>query len=491
MKDKSKQRHEFFEITKIAKKFDRRSGTFHINISYKTATELTPRTQAVAEAFGLGVDQKREHILYDNVELHIGPRDIVYITGESGSGKTVLLKQLQKLLAPNTANIKNVKPNRRKPLVDTVGKTLQHALELLSRVGLNDAFLFVRRYAQLSDGQKYRYRIAKLIEASRQYWIMDEFCSTLDRDTAKIVAYNVQKLARMEKRAVLAATTHTDLFEDLQPSVHIHKRLGREVKVKYHPNVINKKCSITKQTRIQQGTIQDYKQLAQFHYRESGGLPPPRKVFALKRRDETVGAIVYSYPPLGCFGRSRVFKKRMTAKELNENLSIISRVVLHPKYRTIGLGTRLVKETLPLAGTPCVETVAVMAKYNPFFEKAEMKKIVEQVPDVSCVEAVEKLRQLGLNPILLASVKHNLLQLRKMSPGDVGRCKEVLAAVRSPRLRRAAVSGEPYSRDEVYRQALEEAGVEKLARMLRVLSILMQTKVYLLWKNPNMRRRRM
>ena len=78
-----------------------------------------------------------------------------------------------------------------KPLIDTVGAPVEEGLELLSRVCLNDAFLFARRYSQLSDSQKYRYRITKMIESGKQYWVMDEFCSTLDRDTAKIVAFNV------------------------------------------------------------------------------------------------------------------------------------------------------------------------------------------------------------------------------------------------------------------------------------------------------------
>jgi ABC-type ATPase with predicted acetyltransferase domain len=75
-------------------------------------------------------------------------------------------------------------------MVETVSKTLEEALELLSRVGLNDAFLFLRTYDQLSDGQKYR----KMIESGAQFWILDEFAATLDRDTAKIVAYNLQKI---------------------------------------------------------------------------------------------------------------------------------------------------------------------------------------------------------------------------------------------------------------------------------------------------------
>lgn len=78
----------------------------------------------------------------------------------------------------------------------------------------------------------------------------------------------------------------------------------------------------------------------------------------------------------------------MTIQELNKQLSIISRVVIHPKYRTVSLGAKIIRETLPLAGTSCVEMIAVMAKYNPFAEKAGMKKIAEQklvgsVSDVS------------------------------------------------------------------------------------------------------------
>ena len=78
------KRREIFKVTKITRKFDRRTGKFTINIRYKTRTEVTPRTVAVSEAFGLGVDEFQEHVVYDNVELKIGPKDIVYITGDSG-----------------------------------------------------------------------------------------------------------------------------------------------------------------------------------------------------------------------------------------------------------------------------------------------------------------------------------------------------------------------------------------------------------------------
>jgi ABC-type ATPase with predicted acetyltransferase domain len=160
----------------------------------------------------------------------------VYITGDSGSGKSVLLRALRKDLGEEAVDLSEVTIDDEKPLIETVGATAEEGLELLSKVGLNDAFLFLRTYGQLSDGQKYRYRIAKLIESKKQWWLMDEFAACLDRDTAKIIAFNLQKIARQQGKAVIAATTHSDLQEDLAPSIHVHKQFGQEIQTQYYPN---------------------------------------------------------------------------------------------------------------------------------------------------------------------------------------------------------------------------------------------------------------
>ena len=186
---------EFFRVRKYSRKWDKRRRCFLINISYETGVKVSPRTIKVAEAFGIGVDRRRRFTIYDDVELKITPRDIVYITGESGSGKSVLLRALENDIKNDmnltAINIDEIKPVLGEPIIETVGETFEEGLKLLSKVGLNDAFLFLRSYEQLSDGQRYRYKIAKLIESKAQFWIMDEFCATLDRDTAKIVAFNV------------------------------------------------------------------------------------------------------------------------------------------------------------------------------------------------------------------------------------------------------------------------------------------------------------
>jgi len=471
-------KHEYFKITKHAKHYDKQTDKFTFNIAYETATTITPRTTAIAEAFGLGIDQTQKHVLYDNIELKISPSDIVYITGDSGSGKSVLLKAIKQDLGEEAMDMASIQSDPEKPIIDTVGKNLGESLKLLSKAGLNDAFLFIRRFRELSDGQKYRYKIAKLMESGKQWWIADEFCSMLDRDTAKIVAYNTQKIVRQMGKAVIVATTHTDLFEDLKPSVHVHKRFGKEISVNYYSNEPAKECSLTKAMRIEEGTFADYKKLSLFHYRSSR-CPPPRKIFALKRGDELCGAIVYSYPPPTTFGRSKVWKGNF--HKLQREINTINRVVVHPKYRTIGLGVKLVKETLAKAGTPYVETLAVMAKYNPFFEKSGMQKIMENKPNPKVLRAIEQLHALGFNPVMLGSVNYNERNIRRIGKDKVVQILEELSIKEGTLRKRLMSLSKVYPTHQEFMAKIERLDGKSLSEVLKRLSFLAQTKVYLFW----------
>jgi len=473
----------FFRIEKFARIYDRRTGKFTVDIRYQTKTDITPRTIGVAEAFGLGVDDYQEYVIYDDVSLKIGPMDIVYITGESGSGKSVLLRALEKDLGDEAVNIDSINLDLDKPIIETVGRDLNEALELLSRVGLNDAFLFLRRCKELSNGQRYRYRIAKMIESGRQWWIMDEFCATLDRETAKIVAFNVQKQARRSGRAVIAATTHMDLFEDLAPSVHIHKGWGKRLEVRYYPNQERKICGVTRGLRIEEGTLEDYEKLAEFHYRNPGTRPVPMKIFSLRKDDnEPVGVIYYSWPPINSVGRKQAVGRKLSLKEVNESLATISRVILHPKYRSIGLGIRLVEETLPLVGKPYVETMAVMAQYTPFFEKAGMRKVAVRQPPESICRAVKDLEKLGFRPYLLASAPSNLEHLQVLSREEVEEARRILMS--AGYYKRLGGRGGTFVRKKEFEEWIKDKSLEELAKVLARLAVLAETKVYLFWTNP-------
>ncbi len=486
---KSRKIHKDFEITRLARRYDKQTGKYVYDIRYRAATEVTPRTIDVAEAFGLGIDETREHVVYDNVELNIGPTDIVYITGDSGSGKSVLLRELKKDMSTHqgrgqAADVEEAKVDPAKPLIEQVGRDTKEGLMLLSRVGLGDAFLFIRRYRELSDGQKYRFRLAKLIESGAQYWFADEFCATLDRDTAKIVAFNVQKHGRRLGKAGIVATTHTDLFEDLNPSVHIHKGLGKKVTVNYYRNETNRQCSLLQEMSIEEGTLKDYAELAAFHYRHTGTRLPVIKAFTLKRREDTAGVIVYKYASPAAQGRNQVFGRRLPIKEINKHLACIARVVVHPKYRSIGAGVKLVKETLPICGRPYVECIAVMAQYNPFLEKAGMKRILTTQPHKRILEAIEKLETIGFNPLHLTSERKNLSILQRLTGVEVEQVRETLRTAKGSIRKRIIGGHKAWYKKAEYQKKINEASLPRLAHMLTILSILSQPKVYLFWFDP-------
>ena len=204
-----------------------------ISQHFQTRVERSKRVLEVAEAFGLGLDDKA-FTVFDNLELDIKPGDVVYITGQSGSGKSVLLRRLEEAIAKSGQKIANLDkialPDV--PLVDQLGKDTRVSLELLSKAGLNDAYLFIRKPSELSDGQRYRMKLAHLMETDADVWIADEFGAVLDRITAKIVAFSMQKIARKMGKTLIVATTHTDLGEELGANLTVHKRFREKVDVK-------------------------------------------------------------------------------------------------------------------------------------------------------------------------------------------------------------------------------------------------------------------
>lgn len=65
------------------RRYDRERGCYVYDISFRAQPPVTDRVVAVAEAFGLGIDEEKTHIIYRDFELRLGDSDVVYITGDS------------------------------------------------------------------------------------------------------------------------------------------------------------------------------------------------------------------------------------------------------------------------------------------------------------------------------------------------------------------------------------------------------------------------
>ncbi|MFO8013425.1 MAG: ATP-binding cassette domain-containing protein, partial [Phycisphaerae bacterium] len=130
----------------------------------------------LAEMFGIGLDETHEVTLYDGLALDVRAGDIVYITGPSGSGKSVLLRLLVRAIRDaepgggRVVDLARLHVPTDRPIIDLPGSDpdapapLETVLHLFSTVGLADAMALLRPAGDLSDGQRYRLRLALALD---------------------------------------------------------------------------------------------------------------------------------------------------------------------------------------------------------------------------------------------------------------------------------------------------------------------------------------
>jgi len=208
--------------------------TYSISKSLTWQGTITDKVAQVCRMFGLTTDRLTERRVNHNCRLEINDGDIVYITGPSGAGKTILLKELEKSIpASERVNLARIKLPSNKALIDCIDGDLLTSLRMLSIAGLNDCFCILNQPQKLSDGQKYRFRLAMALAAGKKFIFADEFCSELDRISASVISYNINKFAKRTGKTFILAASHDDILLDLAPDVLVVKELSGPVQVIY------------------------------------------------------------------------------------------------------------------------------------------------------------------------------------------------------------------------------------------------------------------
>jgi hypothetical protein len=170
-------------------------------------------------------------------------------------------------------------------------------------------------------------------------------------------------------------------------------------------------CTLSNDIQIAEGTFDDYKELAKYHYRNVK-IGPFTNIFVLKPRQKSylnasiIGVIVYSMPnpnlELRNIATDNFFTGLVRKTQLaliNKSIRRISRLVIDPRFRGLGLATRLVHETMPLVNVPIIEASAVMSTVNPFFEKAGMTAYTSS-QKTSSIRLKEALNIIGIDESL-------------------------------------------------------------------------------------------
>jgi heme exporter protein A len=186
--------------------------------------------------------------LFSGLDLSLSPGNFLQLTGPNGSGKTSLLRILCGLLAPaegevrwNGANIRSLaedyftfvtylghRPGVKDELTAIENLRISNALNgvevskdgaraALGRMGLAGREFLPARL--LSEGQRRRVALARLLLCNTKLWLLDEVMTSLDKGAVGLVRSLIEEHLNRGGMAIVA--TH----QELELSAGITKRL--------------------------------------------------------------------------------------------------------------------------------------------------------------------------------------------------------------------------------------------------------------------------
>jgi len=389
---------------------DLSAGTDGWRVSIRQGYEVFCGSSELAECVGglfLGREGRRavRRKLYDGFELTVRTGQIVAVVGPSGAGKSVLLREVAGKIddavavnrtggprqAPDRAAIDGIAPVR-----ECVLGELGQRLDLLARCGLAEAAVMITPERYLSGGEAFRLSLARALWRAQRRWerfrrptllVADEFASSLDTLTAAALCRQIRSLVSRWPVGLLLATPRVELLDALRPEKIVVKPLNRPAQELVGPlrdGAANRSKKRAAKARarggrladprrwpIRRGKIRENHALAGFHY-IAGPPAAHKRVYVIRSPRHVsrwggpdVAAVLVVSPPLmncrarnvataGRYGRRRA-GRRKAARLLNAEVESISRVVVHPQVRGLGLSVRLVRHALRNAEKPVVE----------------------------------------------------------------------------------------------------------------------------------------
>lgn len=182
-----------------------------VNVLVQSTINQTVKLRQVSSMFDCPMSEKSQLHFEVDVPIENENWNVGLIVGPSGSGKTTIMKHLwgdaKKLEWENDCSV-----------IDNIDESIERICDAFQSVGFNTIPAWMRPYAVLSNGEKFRVDIARqLLEVKNGPIVIDEFTSVVDRQVAKVASFAIQKYIRKSKRQFVGVTCHYDVIDWLQP----------------------------------------------------------------------------------------------------------------------------------------------------------------------------------------------------------------------------------------------------------------------------------
>lgn len=138
------------------------------------------------------------------------------IVGASGSGKTSIGRAIWQDVGIYDGDLGWEKD---KPIIDCIAKdgNFDDVASSLASVGLGSVPAWLRPFHALSNGEKFRAGLARVIAENHDRVIIDEFTSVVDRQIAKIGASAFSKSFKRGKGQAILLSCHYDILDWVEP----------------------------------------------------------------------------------------------------------------------------------------------------------------------------------------------------------------------------------------------------------------------------------
>lgn len=231
---------------------------------------------------------------------------------------------------------------------------------------------------------------------------------------------------------------------------------------------------------VVKGEFSDYETLKEYHYIQSDPVCL-RGVWKVRARapqtksfPDPIGVIVYMVPIKDSIARNQAtndyflhFKsvgKRQSA--INKNVNYLARIIVDPRFHKLGIGSKLLSETLALQNRPLVETMTPIDFTSKMFIKAGFELFYQETP-TRYTQIQSALFRVGIPPQMYhvpEAVQYRMEKLKKSESEFIQH--EIKVFLRG------------FHHHEFMKPGLD--------RVKYLLSKINYPNAYLLWKNPTL-----